>query len=419
MILSNLNTNHKIILGVSAITLLTIIYKYIQNIFKPKQNMIEGLVEGQQDMTFEERYGENNNTLNSNYNSNRLGVSSTERANSEQWWLQQLELLKGIYDELGELNHIYQERMFEDFIPSQIKKSNIHLYSSDHIFDEDENAYIFDLSDEIHPHTRVFNSVCNIKLLSITMPFIPYNIWVGDNGISNKINFTDTEYTIPEGSYTMSSLLTAIQTFYVVTDLKFEQDSTSKQITVTNSSNILRTIVINTVSYPLLGRLGFIHGAWSFTDNLVAQNLPDLSVPFIDIIMEDMHPERSTTTTHELILKRLYMTGNLGDIIYYNMSPNEYAGTDNSFPDITSNIHEIKIKLKRHDKNHYDLKGLPFDLHFEITEMVEPTLLNELGAHMRRDKQRFIKQGQGDQSYTDMSGDSYNVNVSNSFTGNG
>ena len=132
-----------------------------------------------------------------------------------------------------------------------------------------------------------------------------------------------------------------------------------------------------------------------------------------------MHPERSTTTTHELILKRLYMTGNLGDIIYYNMSPNEYAGTDNSFPDITSNMHEIKIKLKRHDKNHYDLKGLPFDLHFEITEMVEPTLLNELGAHMRRDKQRFIKQGQGEQSFTDMSGDSYNVNVSNSFTGNG
>ena len=50
MILSNLNTNHKIMIGVSAITLLAIIYKYVQNMFNPKQNMIEG-------QTFEERYG--------------------------------------------------------------------------------------------------------------------------------------------------------------------------------------------------------------------------------------------------------------------------------------------------------------------------------------------------------------------------
>ena len=32
-----------------------------------------------------------------------------------------------------------------------------------------------------------------------------------------------------------------------------------------------------------------------------------------------------------------------------------------------------------------------FDLKLEMTELVEPTLINELGSHMRRDRERFLE----------------------------
>ena len=57
-------------------------------------------------------------------NNNTHGLSkSSEQLND------QINLLKGIYDELGEFNHIYQERMFENLIPSQIKKTIVYSIS--------------------------------------------------------------------------------------------------------------------------------------------------------------------------------------------------------------------------------------------------------------------------------------------------
>ena len=59
-------------------------------------------------------------------------------------------------------------------------------------------------------------------------------------------------------------------------------------------------------------------------------------------------------------------------------------------PDISSNLATLTLNLKRHDGTPYDLKKLHFDLKLEISELIEPTLLNELASHMRRDRERFI-----------------------------
>ena len=85
------------------------------------------------------------------------------------------------------------------------------------------------------------------------------------------------------------------------------------------------------------------------------------------------------------------MTGQLGDLIYYEANYPDYISQELFMPDITANPSTFNVTLKRHDNTPYDLKKLHFDLKLEMTELVQPTLINELGSHMRRDRERFLE----------------------------
>ncbi len=80
----------------------------------------------------------------------------------------------------------------------------------------------------------------------------------------------------------------------------------------------------------------------------------------------------------------------MGDLIYYEANHSDYVSQEFFMPDISSNLATLTLNLKRHDGTSYDLKKLHFDLKLEISELIEPTLLNELASHMRRDRERFI-----------------------------
>ena len=296
------------------------------------------------------------------------------------------ESLDKIHTELSEFNHIYQERLFEKLIPTQMKKTIIHLSSIDHSNDG-IGKYIFDLASTSNSGLRKFTNIINIKLLSAQIPYIPHNIYVGD-GIHNKLKFIElTEITIPEGKYTIYSLINKINN--LLTDISFVFDSTTHFISIKNDTHADITIDI---TFPLWKRLG-VHEEIIISNGIVYDciYIPDISVHYIDIVSPDIHPKGSTLTNNDsTILKRLPLTGQMGDLIYYEVNHSDYISQEFFMPDISSNLATLTLNLKRHDGTPYDLKKLHFDLKLEISELIEPTLLNELASHMRRDRERFI-----------------------------
>ena len=132
MNLNNLSMNQKIVIGISSVTILTLIFQYIKNIFNPKnKRILEGQVNSAPIQIPQQPINNNNNEL-------LLNQLLTTMNN-------QVEQLDKIYEIFNEFNHIYQERMFEELMPSQMTKTIIHLSSIDHSSDG-LGSYVFDLA---------------------------------------------------------------------------------------------------------------------------------------------------------------------------------------------------------------------------------------------------------------------------------
>ena len=377
MNLNNLSMNYKIILGISTVTILTLIYQYIKNIFNPNKRLLEGQ-ELNRDRILDDRYSGSADAINRNPERG-LYLSSASLVGQLKQQESQTRLLRGLYDELGEFNHIYQERLFENLIPTQIKKTIVHLSSVDH----PNNT--FDLASNKTSGLSTFKNVVNLKLLSAQIPYVPHNIYNSSGTSTNSLNFNGIDVSIEEGYYTIYTLINTINNklsaSWIPVTLTF--DNITKFITITAGGGV--SITTN----PLFKRLGFTNDENSTT--ITATNIPDLSIHFIDIVYDNVHPRAATITTDDgNILKRIPLNGQPGDMIYYDTPHSDYISQELFNPDINSNISNIELQFKRNDGSLYDFKGLHFDLKIEITELVEPTLLNELSSHMRRDRERFL-----------------------------
>ena len=372
--------NYKIILGLSTVTILTLIYQYVKNLFNPNKRLLEGQISTEIDSSvIDRRYGESNSrNINPERQLNLTGREVIDNAPILQGYTR---LLRGLYDELGEFNHIYQERMFENLIPTQIRKTIVHLSSVDH------SNNIFDLASTETSGLSTFKNVVNFKLLSAQIPYVPHNIYNDNN--NNKLKFNNlNDISIVEGYYTIYSLLNSINTT-LTTNITLTFNNVTKLITINNPD--LETIITDTSTHPLFKRLGFNENINSSNTTINASNIPDLSIHFIDIVYANIHPRASTQTTDDgNILKRIPLNGQPGDMIYYDTPHSDYISQELFNPDINSNIPTIELQFKRNDKSIYDFKGLHYDLKIEVTELVEPTILNELASHMRRDRKRFI-----------------------------
>jgi len=380
MNLNNLNMNYKIILGLSTVTILTLIYQYVKNLFNPNKRLLEGQISTEIDSSvIDRRYGESNSrNINPERQLNLTGREVIDNAPILQGYTR---LLRGLYDELGEFNHIYQERMFENLIPTQIRKTIVHLSSVDH------SNNIFDLASTETSGLSTFKNVVNFKLLSAQIPYVPHNIYNDNNNNALKFNNLN-DISIVEGYYTIYSLLNSINTT-LTTNITLTFNNVTKLITINNPD--LETIITDTSTHPLFKRLGFNENINSSNTTINASNIPDLSIHFIDIVYANIHPRASTQTTDDgNILKRIPLNGQPGDMIYYDTPHSDYISQELFNPDINSNIPTIELQFKRNDKSIYDFKGLHYDLKIEVTELVEPTILNELASHMRRDRKRFI-----------------------------
>lgn len=378
--------NYKIILGLSTLTILTLIYQYVKNLFNPNKSLLDGqeILTKIDPSVIDRRYGKPNDR-----NNNRgIGKSAEWIENHTNMLNRNTKLLEGLYDELGEFNHIYQERLFETLIPTQIKKTIVHLSSVDH------SNNIFDLASTETSGLSTFKNVVNFKLLSAQIPYVPHNIYNSTikGSFTNHLKFNSSySITIEEGYYTIYSLINTINNNLTSksSNISLTFNNLNKFITINNS--LLHEITIDTDLYPLFKRLGFNENINSSNTTINASNIPDLSIHFIDIVYGKVHPRAATITTDDgNILKRIPLNGQPGDMIYYDTPHSDYISQELFNPDINSNISNIELQFKRNDGSLYDFKGLHFDLKIEITELVEPTLLNELSSHMRRDRERFL-----------------------------
>jgi len=385
MNLNNLSMNYKIILGISTVTILTLIYQYIKNLFNPNKRLLEGQEENlTREQILDNRYGGDMRNGNNNRNLS-LDSSSLVSASLVKGQNAHTRLLRGLYDELGEFNHIYQERLFESLIPTQIKKTIAHLSSVDH----PNNT--FDLASTETSGLSTFKNVVNFKLLSAQIPYVPHNIYNStiNGAVTNDLKFNSSnEISINEGYYTIYSLINTINN-NLTSNISLTFNNITKFITINNPDP--ETIIIDVSLHPLFKRLGFNENINSSNTTITATNIPDLSIHFIDIVYTNVHPRAATQTTDDgNILKRIPLNGQPGDMIYYDTPHSDYISQELFNPDINSNIPNIELQFKRNDGSLYDFKGLHYDLKIEVTELVEPTLLNELASHMRRDRERFI-----------------------------
>ena len=382
--------NYKILLGISSITILTLIFQYIKNVFNPNKRLLEGQEAA---VTQGEERGFGEFTSESAGSNRNLNLEGKGLINPSNYTLTMEALLKGIYDELGEFNHVYQERMYENLFPTQIRKTIVHLSSIDHR-SGDKGEYIFDLGSFETNGLRKFDSIINMKLLSAQIPYVPHNIYEGD-GNHNRLYFIGASMgPIPVGKYTIFSLINKINS--LLTNITFSFDSVTQYISIKNGT--VSPITIDVDKSPLFKRLGFnVNVEIGASNTQSSGNLPDISIHYIDIISPDIHPRASSLSTNvDTVLKRIPLTGQLGDLIYYEANHSDYISQELFIPDSTSNLSTLHINLKRHDGTLYDLKNLHFDLKMEITELVEQTLLTELASHMKRDKARFMDSPAGD-----------------------
>ena len=365
--LSNLNTNMKILIGISSITILGIIYAFIKNMFKPKNKMIEG-------QTTLERTGisapQGKNNINPDLILNEVRESSVSHIIA-------IESLKKTLTGIG---HKYASINLENIFPTNIRKTIIHLSSIDihnHI-DIDKYPHEYDMG-----HTTfdipVFKKVINIKLIGALIPYVPHNIYDGNDTL--KIGTESA--VIEEGYYTIHTLINEINSQCTKVTLTF--NNITKKIKITNISAPPFTLFKNGVSGKLFRKLGFNTSSESvpmgINGSLTGDFIPDLSIHYIDVIMDENHPSGDSQTFNRPILKRIPLDGSPGDMIYYDMPYSDYKSQQNFSPDINTDLlSKISITLFRNDATEYNLNGLHYDLKLEITEMIDATLYDDLKA---------------------------------------
>lgn len=395
--LKNLNTNYKILLGLSSIVFLGIIYSFMKNMFKPKtiennSKIIEGITTNPTNST--------NPVTSTNPN---LSNTLLEKIHTTMVTLN--ENIRNVY-EVNILNYDgIRNNENEKLFPQKIRKTMLHLSSIDTKGRSvlEPHKFTFNFGNLSNGDAfEVYRNVINIKCIEATVPYVPHNIYAEPvkNALfknltenSNKLSINGTIVIIEPGFYTINTLITTLNTLFALASPipKFAFNNTTKSISVENVTYISDYQFTTTISnkdlsdipeqqYPLLHRLGLNYVDFNVSASKVTGlNIPDLSIHYIDIIMNDL-PSIATTKSglHNNILIRIPMKGSPGDMIYHKTDYSDYVSKDNFFPGATtSNLSSISLDFLRNDGSEYNFEGIDFDIKLEITQVIDSTVIEE------------------------------------------
>ena len=273
--------NYKIILGVSSVTLLSLIYYYIRNLFKPQTNK---LVKAQ-----ELRHPD---------------VLPEPPVIRSMDFTAALGKLDDIIANFRILHTTYLERISQNLFPTYISKRIVH-YSS---IEDTQQLNLGRYKVNLAPNHNKMKSPINIRLLSAQIPYVPHNIYDGDDHSTyRKIGLEGglDGFSIPEGKYTIYTLINYING--QCAKLNFSINPVTNYISIFNTSKTKCTLGSHE-SYPLFKRLG-IDDSTSIPNgsHITCSSLPDLSIHFIDIKVPKW-PGRQTEVVSDTIIKRIPLT---------------------------------------------------------------------------------------------------------------
>jgi len=360
MNLNNLSTNYKIILGISSVTLLSLIYYYIKNIFYPQKQNLKNINVPNNDLLIE----------GSEYNNNNI-VEELKRITSTMFL--HIDTLKDLLNTSREHYDYVNKVNKQKSVPTDKIKTKFHLSISDDN-NSDGNSFSFNLSNFYKG--RSFRNITNIKLLEVNIPYVPHNIWKGENNLHNKINYeidnVNYHIEIDEGYYTINKLINEINNKFTLNDhnILFKHDNNTNQIIIENNYTSDITIISNALSR----RLGIFNDIYIISSKIhSSKNIIDLSTRYVDIIFRPHNiPFIEFSKYAGNILKRIYLDGKHGNIIHDKLSNSEYLSQENFNHTLMSTLSTITLIFKRNDGSIYDFKGLDCNLKLEITEHIKP-----------------------------------------------
>lgn len=364
----NLNTNYKIILGISTITILILIYTYVKNLFNPKKT-IKNINIPNNDLLIEG--SEHNINNNNNIVEELKRITRTMFSHNDTL----KDLLNTSREHHDHINKVNKQKS----VPTDKIKTRLYLSIKDDInsginsgINSNRSEYNFDLSKFYKG--RSFKNVTNIKLLEVNIPYVPHNIWKGENNLHNKINYeidnVNYNIEIDEGYYTINKLINEINNKFTSNghNILFKHDNNTNQIIIENNDIIDITIIKN----PLSVRLGILNNIHIISSkNHISTNIIDLSTRYVDIIFRSHNtPFIEFSKNDDNILKRIYLDGKHGHIIHDKLSTTEYLSQENFNYKLMSKLSTITLIFKRDDGSRYDFKGLDCNLKLEITEHI-------------------------------------------------
>lgn len=394
--LANLNTNMKVIVGISSVVIIGIIYAFIKNIFKSNTiKHTDKIIEG-------------NPTSNSVpvSNNDNMFTSLIDSINSS---------IGSIHDRILEHNELNTYRInakyYEKLFPSKIRRTMIHLSSKD-TQDRSVNephTFTFNFGNTNNGDLfSTFNNVINVKCIEVSIPYVPRNIYKEkvNNALytyltenSNKLSINGSAVTIEPGFYTIYELIITLNNLFstITPQPIFSFNNITNSVSIENVTSISDYNFTTTVNnedlsnnpqqqYPLLHRLGLNYINFNTSASKVtALNVPDLSIHYVDIIMDGL-PSIATTKSglNDNLLIRVPMKGKPGDIIYHKSDYSDYMSKENFIPGATtSRLSSITLDFLRNDGSNYNFEGIDFDVKLEITQVIDGRVIDDLQSNIR------------------------------------
>ena len=290
---------------------------------------------------------------------------------------------------------IKQPEIFKKFL----EESNKGFTRDYHIIidSRDRNHDIFTTTSEYEVFfNTVYKDVVSIELLSAEIPHSGYPI----NSNNNEIHFQETNAqvtagtyytaTIPQGSYTISELITKIseqmtlagQSTYTVT-----VDSNSRKLkilsNISGGDNIFNLLFRgNTTKYHDTTRyayrkrsigpvIGFKRMDLSGLGNYTGQNQYNINgEKYVMLHIDDLDNMEGVGTGISNAFAKITLNSNINDTRFYNMS--EYISKKTFNPPMNT-LSRLTIKFKNYDGSLYDFGGIEHSLFIKITTLIQST----------------------------------------------
>lgn len=208
------------------------------------------------------------------------------------------------------------------------------------------------------------NNVRSISLAKVALPITWYNVSaaIGNNTFIVNRSSTNYSYTIPDGSYNITTLLSQIQTGINALDANnyaLSYNTTTFLVNISGSSNFVvkGTGTINSL-------LGFPSTDSSSSTSINATNVPQLFHPeTVYLTINQLGIGTTTSFVNDQCTFTIPISENSGGIQQYDSNSNYDQIIEYPFP-IT--LYQLDVALKMKKNQILNLNGCDFDFILEL-----------------------------------------------------